>query len=341
MENFAIDTGFGFIMAKSSTKSIMYSNLILEINEENISMIQETMEDDEILIKFKDIYFVLGDLTLKLNNSTRRHMSNNRTTDINHLAQIVASIALLKDDDNIQANIILGLPNKLAYKKSELSKNTIGKYEIDIILKDKIKHKNINIQNCLVVEQCISSIFNLKMDGIKKYEILSLDIGHNTTDITILRKGVKSTNPREWVNGEGVRYCFDLLEQELIRKFRERYGLMSIEENRLQEAWIDGLFKIKSQILDVTDITKPIYKKFANYIFHILEDNFSDSLGKADIIIASGGICNNSIFIHELSELLKQYNILFKTFGDAQWAVTNGMYKIINSKFKEETVGDK
>lgn len=341
MINISCDLGYGMIIAKSKEREIMINNLITEIEDDKVDMIREMLNDEDeenVFIKHEGKYYILGEMSARVSN-IKRYLSND-VTSVYRMVQTLGSIALLSNSEQIETNIILGLPNKLAYKKEQLSESMLGIYEIDIIKKENIIHKTISIENCLTIEQPLSPIFNLKMNGIRKYNILSLDVGHNTADTTVLRKGVKSTSPREWVCVDGVKYCYELIEQELIKKFRD-YGIMSIEELTLQETIESGLFKFKSQIIDVTEeIVNPILKKYAQYIYHEIENAYSDFLAKADIIILSGGIGANRTFINELSQLLSAYKVVFKVLDSPQKAICTGMFNIINSKYREVTVND-
>lgn len=342
--NVAVDSGYGYALGKSKERIIRLSNYILKVDETFVDSLRENLtelSEDKILVKYKDNYYAIGELATRLDDSVNRYISNNRVGDLYHTLEIITTLALTTDLEKFSVNLILGLPNKLAYLEKALQEDIKGDYEIEFIQSNGDIKKSFSVNNnVVVIPQPLAPIFNLKPEGIPKYQILSIDIGHGTLDAFVLRKGIKSINRKEYMCIEGVSRCYSKLEEKLIEKYREEYGIMNIENIRLQEAIEENVFRFKNQQIDIIDINKVVFGEYAEYIFHELENCYGDNLGKFDIIIGSGAIMSNAFFVNCLSNLLSQYKVTFKVLGNPQESIVNGMFNIINSKFKEEVVNE-
>lgn len=339
--NIAVDSGYGYALGKSKEKLIKLSNYILKVDKSFAESIKDSISEiteDKILVKYKDKYYAIGDLATRIDDSVNRYVSNNRVGDLFHTLEIITTLALTTNLKEFSVNLILGLPNKLIHLDKALQEDIKSDYEIEFICANESIKKKFSVKNTIVIPQPLAPIFNLKSEGIVKYNLLSVDIGHGTLDSFVLRKGIRSMNKNLCV--EGVNRCYTKLEEKLMEKYREDFGIVSIENIRLQEGIEENTFSFKNQKLDITDINKVVFGEYAEYVFHELENCYGDNLGKFDIIIGSGAIMSNVFFVNSLSNLLSQYKVTFKVLGNPQESIVNGMFNILNSKFKEETINE-
>lgn len=338
--NCAIDSGYGYALGKSSLKNTIISNYILKLTKEQVNQAItdiDELNENNIIIKYDNKYYAFGNLAVKLDRNIKRYSTTMRINNINHTLEIIGTLGLLYNGTSFDANLILGLPNRLRFEKQKFKESLIGKtFSFSYITNKGEVEREITIKNLNVIEQSVAAIFNFPREIMKKYDIISLDIGHGTGDGCVMNEGVLSTNSSDWVSVEGVKWCYSKLKDAILSKYRDEYGMIDIEDIKLQVAIEHNIFRIKGQDLEITDILKDIFIEYADYIIAELDTNYGDFMSRADYIIGSGAIMNNETFTSALKEKLAPYGVEFKRFGDPQKAIVNGMFNIAEQKFEDD-----
>jgi hypothetical protein len=338
--NSSVDSGFGYSLGKSSLKEVTISNFIKKISEKDAKILSQKIDSpspDKLIIEYDNQYYVMGKLATKADPSLKRYSTNNRIGDIYHLIEILATLGLLCDTSkSFDTNLIVGLPNKLRDDKNDMADWLKKEWKFSYLTKNNKIDKIANVIQVAVIEQPIGAIYNLSQEEIDDVNIISCDIGHATADCCLMTNGVLSINNKDWIAIDGVKRCYIDLKDRLIDKFQKKYDIYDITESDLQVAIETGMFKLKKNNIDISEILNNILNDYAEYIVREIEDRYADYLSKADYVIGSGGIMNNRYFVQTLSDKLSKSKITFAMFDNPQKSIVNGMFNIANILFEDD-----
>jgi len=337
--NCAVDSGYGYSLGQSGIKEVIISNFIKRIDREDALVLANKvneLNEKGLIIKYKDEYFVMGNLAVKADPSVKRHSINNRVNNIYHLIEILSTLGMLCDSKSFDVNLVVGLPNKLKDDKKPMAEWLKNKWEFKYITKNGEVERIINVKNVAVVEQPVGAIYNLSQDDLEDLNVISCDVGHATTDCCLMTNGILSINDTDWIAIEGVKRCYGKLKEKLVKEFKDEYGIYDVLEKDLQLAIETGTFKINKQNKDITDILNKILDDYAEYIALEIADKYSNYLVNADYIIGSGGIMNNDYFASALTRNLISNKVQLAFFDDPQKSIVHGMFNIANSLFEDD-----
>lgn len=338
--NTAVDSGYGYALGKSSAKTAKISNYILKLSEEQVNQVAsgiKEVKEDGLIIKYQEQYFAFGDLAFKLDKNVKRQPTALRINNLNHTVEILGTLGLLHKSGEFETNLQLGVPNKLRFYKDKFKESMLGKeFNFSYITKNGEHQKKVKLANVDVIEQAVAPIYNFPEEIIKKYSIISLDIGHGTGDGCLMNEGVLSTKSTDWLSIDGVKWCHEQMKTKLLTEYRDKYNMSDIEDIKVQVAIENNVFRIKGEDIDVTEINEKIFNDYTDYIVSELDSAYGDFLSRVDYIIGSGAIMDNEIFISLLTEKLAPYGVEFKKFGNPQEAITNGMFNLVSRNHEDD-----
>ena len=337
--NSAVDSGYGYCIGRSMIKDVTISNFIKRISEDSaleLAKSVDIIDNNGLIIKFQEHYYMMGNLATKADPGIKRKVINNRVNDIYHLVEILGILGILCDSKVFATNLMVGLPNKLKDEAEAMANWLKGKWEVSYLTKYGQLDKLINIQNVNVVPQSIAPIYNLPIENIEKNNIISCDIGHGTGDMCLMIEGVPSINTEYWVSVEGAKQVYSDLKKRLIKEYQSDYGIYDIPERDIQVAVETGFFKVKKDLINVTDILDDCLESYAEYIAYEMSDKYSTYFFSADYIIGAGGLFNNDSFATKLTKFLQQNKVQLAFFEDPQYSIVAGMFNLINMYYGDD-----
>lgn len=327
--NIASDSGFGYGMSKSPIREVKIGNFIKEIPSYEVDEIVKNvneLNDRNILLKYNNTYYAVGQLAKKIDPKIERPLSSSRIGDDDHLVELLALIGRSCDNTSYDVNLMVALPEVIIDKAEEFEKWMTRKFEFSFITKDNECKKSIRIVKTYCTSQGLAPIFNLTSSE-KENSILSIDHGHNTFNVRYWNHG---QTPRNYsLYGDGTKTVYEELEKRLIERFKDEYNLRKVRETDLELAIETGVFKISGKRKDITDLLDIAFESKSKDLFKKIDKKYSDILPSVDLILANGGIMENENFLKRLSDKFKGYNLMFATMDESQWAVTRGMYKYL------------
>jgi hypothetical protein len=338
--NCSVDSGYGYSLGRSPLKQIIISNFIKKLSQEDARSIAEKItetNEDNILLKYQGTYYAVGKLALKADPKIKRGASNNRVNDVEHHIELLATLGLLCDSRNYDVNLIVGLPNRLRFDKKNMATWLKKTFEFAYLTSEGENFKEINIKKVACIEQPVAAVYNLTEDERAICNIISLDIGHNTTDGIYMSEGVISVNANDWLNLDGVKWCYDELEKKIVNKyFDSEYKIVSVLERDLQTAIETGIFKFHTKREDISPMLNDIFEDYADLIFREVENKYSQYFSTTDYVIASGGVMSNKLFAEKLAKKFKVYGITFAVFNNPQKSIVDGMFAIANEIYEDD-----
>lgn len=341
--NMAVDSGYGYSLGKSEIKNVIIPNFIKKITEDDAKRYAETIKQvsqDNIILKYQNSYYAVGNLALKADPRIKRNPTNDRVHNINHLIEILSTMGLLCENRNFEVNLVVGVPNKLQSIKKDMVKWLKNNWEFSYLTCNGEVFKSIDVKNVACIEQPIAAIYNLSQKDLDSSNIISCDIGHNTADGVYLTSGSVSLNSDDWMNARGVIWCYKELEKRLVANFRDKYQLFEVLERDLQQAIEFGIFKIHNQKVDIQNILNNIYEDYADYIAGEIIESYEPYLSTTDYLICSGGIISNHYFTQLLADRFKKYDITFAIFKNPQASIVEGMFILANTLFPDNIAGE-
>lgn len=337
--NCAVDSGYGYAIGRSFEEVVLISNFISKISETNAKALAKNIKEpnaDELIIKYHSEYYVVGKLATKAFPSLKRTVMNERVDNKEHLIEILSVLGLLCSDTTFNANLIGGLPNILSHEKDAMATWLKKAYRFSYLCQSGEKTKCINVQNVIVVEQPTAVIFNLNSEELDSLSVISLDIGHGTADACLMVEGVLVLDLKYIIRIEGCKRIYSQLEERLLEKYRESYGVHSILERDLQNAIENGVFKINNENKDITKILEEILSDYATYVANEVSEKYQEHIRSCEYLIGAGGLFKNKYFVTELSNRLSKYRVQLALFDDPQMSVVDGMLNIINAYHKDD-----
>lgn len=346
--NIGNDIGYGYVLGSSALGESKISSFIKKIDESEALRIKEniaTSNENNILVKVNNGYYVLGKLCEKRYGKEKRRPLGNRVNDEYYLVQLLTSISLTTStSNNIDINLMLGIPNKMEHLKKPMQEWLSNKkYTITFLSRDKNTVKTINVRKCYCSIQPLFPILNtIHPDDLKK-KIISIDIGHGTIDMIRWEDYDISEEFGEMVSSTGVSKAYQILERKLIDRFRnENKPIFEIPEKELQLAIETGYFALSGGRLDIQKQLEETFSEFANYVFEEVERAYMDILMFTDIILISGGVASNDFFMSQLATKFKGYEIVVLTDNEPQWAIVRGQKKLLDTLEEDDfTNGEK
>lgn len=337
--NCAVDSGYGYSLGQSSISEVIISNFIKKLDEDSALRLAESIDKPNnkgVIIKYDNNYYVIGNLATKADPSLKRHAINDRVNNTTHLVEILSTLGLLCDSKCFNANLIVGLPNKLRENKKAMALWLKKEWKFSYLTKNGAVDKIINIENVAVIEQPVAAIYNLDQDEIDNMTVISCDVGHGTVDGCVMTEGILSVNTKDWVSIEGVKRCYEGLKNKLLKQYQKDCGMYDILEKDLQLAIETGYFKMNKKNVNITEYLNEVLEDYAEYISSELADKYADYLANADYVIASGGMMNNEYFTNKLTENLKQNKVQLAFFDDPQKSIVHGMFNMVNDLYEDD-----
>jgi len=337
--NMAIDTGYGYICGKSSVKpeGIIFPNYIEKVYEqqalEDIRPNIETIDIDNMLVRFKDDYYLVGKSVFLVNLKPQRNIEiNGRVGSKIHLIQLLTSMILLNpNSNNFKVHLVVGLPNVLRKDMAKCEEWLKDKFEIEVITKNDITKYEIEVVNCTCMPQAYAPIYTINEEQ-RKQTIMSIDIGHNTTDILLINNLKTIADEKLIAKLRGVEFCY----QELAGILDKRYRNLDIVD--LQNAIEYGKFSYYGDMIDVTKELKYVFTKFTDYLINEINTIYDSYFSKIFAVYVNGGILNNNMFRTIFAQEVKRLNNNkpVATYTNPQLAIVDGMFEYAKRYFKDD-----
>ena len=330
--NIGCDSGYGYTMSNSALRESRFSSYIEKITEHKAESIKQgiiKVDEDNILIKFEDNYYVMGKLCEKHFMDSSRRVELNRVGDTFHLAQLLTSISLnAKDMSNVNVNLMVGLPVRSKDDRTSfVDWLSNKKFKITFLTRDKEYNKVISINVCHCLLQPLFPIFSAI--GLEKAEgknILSLDIGYGSTDGVRLEDNIPSESTQDQIDLIGAKRVLDELEEEIVAKYGKDYKhVRSISERTLQTVLETGVYLVNGKQLDVADVLETAFENYADYIFKEIQRRYIQKLPDIDTVLVAGGLACSETFMRKLAMLFWDYKIDVVTSLEPQWDICRGM----------------
>ena len=342
--NIGVDAGYGYIMSSAEIGEVKFSSYIKKVTEQQAleikSEITKAGDVNKILVKYNDAYYALGRLCEDMFPNETRMITNDRVGNVYHLVQILTSIALtLKNSNSINANLMVGVPNRLAFSKKQMKQWLENKkYEISLIGTRSI-NKTISIDLCHCLLQPVFPVFSAFDEvEISQKSIMSLDIGHSSTDAIVMKNFAYSQEREDIVAIQGMNRVYNWIEGELINRFHKNHMLTSVPESKIQSLVENGVFYLNGKKVDVSDILSSAMDDYANFLFMEVNRKYLVTLPVIDVILVSGGVASNEDFMRTFAKLFKNMEIDVMTEAEPQWSVCRGMKNVMDQLIADDAL---
>jgi plasmid segregation protein ParM len=349
MENIiaGIDSGYGFAIGESnkSNKTILMRNYVRRISKkESVDISQNIKEINEnnILIKYDDKYYICGELCLTYYPTEQMKLDDNRVNNIYHLIEILMVAGQLSKDNEFNLFLTVGLPNRLKEERQNLINWLQNKFEFSFLTINGEIKKSVNIVEVSCIPQVYAPIFTLPEDKRNKY-ICSIDLGHKTADIMLINNFNIVKQPGASISAEGCIHLYKLLETQLVNKFSQtNYKKKDYSQILLQKIFEKEEYKIGDTTQDISDILDFVINDYLDYVYYKVENSAGEYLVDADIFIASGGILKNNTFRKTLADKFKaEHGKPFMTAKDPQLAIANGLFQYALLQYQDKIIDTK
>ena len=333
--NMAIDSGYGYLMGKSCYDEVKIPSYIVKIPEVEVKDIKakiEKVDKDNILVRYKDKYYIIGKLATKVYPDAKRSLSNQRINNDEHLIGILTLATFLYQNNNsIEINLGVGLPEKLIERADDYEAWLKNKFEFSFITNSKEIKKTVSIKETICMNQGLAPIYLLDENDLSK-KIISIDIGHNTFHAVYWNDGQAPTGLR--VDGKGMKTCYDEMKTTLRKNMDNLIDVYQYEIERIIET---GIFVRNKKNINISDYLDKVFENKAEEIYSEIEGKYGEIMRTVDIIMANGGAMQNEKFIEKLGEKFTDfYDVEFSTFNESQWSVSRGIYKYISEVLKDD-----
>ena len=339
--NIGCDSGYGYTMSCSSLGESKFSSYIEKITERKAMSLKDSVksfDENNILVKYEDDYYVVGRLCERHFMDSTRRIDLNRVGNKYHLIQLLTSICLnASNTSNININLMAGLPIRSKDDRAKFKKWLEDKkFSITFLTKEKDYVKVVNINKCYCSLQPIFPIFSALLPEDQVKNILSLDIGYSSTDGVRFEGGGMSESNQDQIDLIGTHRILTELEEEIIGKYKGTYShLLSISERSLQMALETGVFSINGKPVDISDVLDSALENYAEYMFKEIQRRYIQKLSDIDVVLVSGGLACSEIFMRRLANKFKGYQISVVTSKEPQWDICRGM-KIFLDELEED-----
>lgn len=329
--NIGCDSGYGYVMCSSPLGETKYSSYIEKVSERMATSIRSNIskfDEDNILVKYNDNYYVVGKLCENQFMESTRRIDLSRVGNEFHLVQLLASISLnAKNMNNMNVNLMTGLPIRSKDDRIRFKEWLDGKrFAISFLTKDREYTKVVNINKCYCLLQPIFPIFSALVPEDQTKNILSLDIGYSSTDGIRFINGSLSESMQDQIDLIGTDRILTELEEEIIAKYKKDYPhLLAMTEKSKQMALETGVFLINNRPLEISDILSDAMESYADYIFKEIQRRYIRKLSDIDVVLVSGGLACSEIFMTKLANKFKGYHISVVTSNEPQWDICRGM----------------
>lgn len=339
--NVGADTGYGYALSVSATKELCIPNYIKQVTESDVEEIVGNvtkLDENNIILKYQNNYYVVGRLAIKMYPYLTRRLSIvERIRDTYHLVELLSLLGLQLNQNNFDVNLVVGLPNRMGLNdKREMEKWLKSTFKFVYLTADGVVERNIRVENVVCISQPTALIFNLDPED-RNQVILAIDIGHNTTDAIIWQYDTVVQDKNLKLCIQGVKMCYNRLADLLISKFGKEYKLTEVMEKDLQYAIETGLFTLHGKKHDISDLLTIVFEEFVDYIFTEISNVYGAYLPIVDSIICGGGIMVNDRFAEMLSKKFKSvYNVSFFRPSKPQYAIANGFWRLANELYTDD-----
>lgn len=313
MENVAVDLGYGFVKAVSSSgKRIVFPAIVGKGAEHNINRVFGNVSNDETnmhVVYSGEQYFV-GDLAYKSKGPSRifqQERYNHEYTKIllNTALQLVTSnnggsvnviTGLPLDYYQAQAKAfqesILGIQRSLEWKSGPLLKNLGKPNEQDI-------SKQVNVENALVFPQGASAIYSALLNHEGKAihphlmkggaRIALIDIGYRTTDYVVVEmEDDGSFNLIGEFSGT-VEGGMANIHSSIQDYFKKITGGQDLNESTINRIVKNGSLPHKGKEIDYTAVIQESKHAIATYIADRLNSTWAEESDYFNAIFIAGG----------------------------------------------------
>lgn len=339
--NMGFDHGYGYLNFRSSILKDKLSSYIVEIDEEQASQLRENISEinkDNLVVKYKDKYYVIGGKVERSFSGVKRRIEKDRIGSDFSMAQLLSCVGLVcKNDNMVQVNLCTGVPNKLRSVKNKFAESLKGSYKISFLLNNREITKTIDIIESFSILQPVGVLYSdqFTQEDRENLNILLVDIGHGTTDLIVSIQDEVRQDNITYV--EGINYCFKRLKDDLIKDFMNKYHIYDLSEKEVQFAIEKNMLKTKKDgIIDISDYTRKVYKKYIEMLFTEINNNYLEVMNDLDMVMISGGVANNDVFLSELENKFNEFDLLISVADNPQEAVCEGYYNIINDSFVDD-----
>jgi len=335
-----VDTGFGYGIGMTNNSEVVMKNYIHNITKkeaENIASTIKELNDKNTLIKYNDEYFICGDACIERYPDTMQRLNRNRIGDPYHLIELLSVVGQLSKESEYNLYLCVGLPNRAKTDSNKFEDWLKGStFEFSYLCNFGEVKKKIHVKDVTCLPQAYSPIFTLPKENMKK-TIFSIDIGHSTLDLMLI-KGMQTVMSSDaLVDGEGCIKIYNDLKQSLIRKNEDR-GITYYPYSQLQDIIENSNYNIYGEEQEIEAILDKCLKDYADYVFITIENNMYKYLPSVDTFIFSGGLLNNEKFKSILSDKFKKaYKIpLLVQGGRSQYTIAEGLKNYGNIKYSDK-----
>lgn len=340
-----IDTGFGYCISYTDKKLYKMRNYIQKIPKASALDIAKQIKevnDKNILIKYENNYYICGDLCLTYYPDTIQRLDRNRVENVYHLIELLSLAGLQYSDSEFNLDLCVGVPNRAKKDMIDMKEWLSNIWEFSYLCSMGEIKKQITIENVACIPQVLAPIFTLPENIRENKLVLSIDLGHSSSDFLLANKMKLVKRPGAMIDAEGVVRCYRTLKDMLIEHYsKTKYKITDYSSLQLQEIIETEKYILNDEEQDITDTLDYVFEQYADYIFYQVENNMADFLSTVDAFIVSGGIMNNAKFKEMLSQrFIDAYGKPFFAAKDAQSIIANGLYLYSNMKYGQSNASN-
>lgn len=328
-----IDSGFSYMKAVTSTKKILFPNIIADGDDRAFA---RTVGSSDNLLDNLDIritstseprHFFIGNLALHEGDRPIYIWDTDRVNTIHAKASLLTALALLADSDGHPFRVCTGLPVqdyvtelRRAYEQSLVGEHAVtfcsGPLE-GITKKFKIKGIKVTAQGLgIFFNEIISNMCTVTNSPLTGGRVGVIDIGFRTTNILLLDNMLPQRNLSEGLEA-GMSYAF-----EFVRGYLTKQGL-PLELAKMEvEFWKDSLTFGNKQI-DIKHAREKALQRLAGEIAQEIKRLWRRIPDLKAILVGGGGA--PAVFTY-LDIPNKQM------VAEPQMANAKGFFKTVNLK---------
>lgn len=306
IEHVAIDLGYGFVKAISSTtgKRVVFPSLVGKGYDLGIAGMFAEKHDDEsnIYVEYnKNDYFV-GDLAKKESRTVSRIFEQERFGHLYTKILLNTGIQLVTEGKVDQINLSTGLPLDF-YKaqRKDFQQSVLGLQPLVKWKSGKLKGKElrVNINNALVFPQGASAVFSALINHEGKFTypelmdagnlIALIDIGFRTTDYVVVEiQEDSSFVPKVKLSGtidDGVIN----LHQQIKEYYKQATGGADLNEFHMSRILKNGYVTYKGERMDFREMIESSKNSIATNISDRLKAVWVEEADLFEAIFLAGG----------------------------------------------------
>ncbi|ACA57322.1 ParM/StbA family protein [Clostridium botulinum] len=335
-----VDTGFGYGIGMTNDTEVKMKNYINNITEKEALNIADTIKelnDENTLIKYNGKYFICGDACIERYPDTMQRLNRDRIKDEYHLIELLSIVGQLTKESEFNLYLCVGLPNRSKGDSKKFEDWLKGSsFEFSYLCNFGEVKKKVYIKDVTCLPQAYSPIFTLPRNDMNK-TIFSVDIGHSTLDLMLVKNMQTVMASDTLLDGEGCIRIYNNLKQALIRQNEDK-KITYYSYSQLQEILENGNYSLYGEEQQIENILNRCLEEYAEYVFFTIENNMYKYMPTVDTFIFSGGLLNNTTFKTILSDKFKQaYKIpLLVQNNRSQYTIAEGLKEYSNIKYADK-----